>query len=349
MLFFFQDNLETSRSEQNKLKSFLVTLADMSRQNILVLKSELKELKSQIVDHRAEINLQYGFLGSSWENLSVERDNKEREMLQRVTVDHELEISDHKRVHQAKDEEIKSLRRENLHLETTIRNSAEESGILRGELDNISAKHKKQVEDLERQLLDASAERERMVKETAERLYRDHKAEIDSIRSRFRLMTMERSPSESSLEKIERLDLKDESAAKLMKEMFEKQAKMDMEEAVGQEVKKWQKKVEEIDIKHELLLEDVTKRISEEKDKQIDILREREASLNLECIKYKRTIQQLAESEVQTENSELLQKIEVLEIEKRLLEVEMEKLKQFGNMQDLGTSVAVYEGILIID
>lgn len=49
-------------------------------------------------------------------------------------------------------------------------------------------------------------ERLRVVKEVTDQLNHDHRLELEAVRSRFRLMataTMERSPSECSLEKIE--------------------------------------------------------------------------------------------------------------------------------------------------
>lgn len=50
-------------------------------------------------------------------------------------------------------------------------------------------------------------ERERITKEVTERLVRDHKKELDSLRSRFKLMTcaagMERTSSDTSLEKVD--------------------------------------------------------------------------------------------------------------------------------------------------
>lgn len=49
-------------------------------------------------------------------------------------------------------------------------------------------------------------ERQRAVKEVTDKLNHDHRLEMEATRSRFRLMataTMERSPSECSLEKIE--------------------------------------------------------------------------------------------------------------------------------------------------
>lgn len=52
----------------------------------------------------------------------------------------------------------------------------------------------------------AEADKQRALKELSERLTHSYKTELEGLRSRFRLMattSMERSPSDSSLEKIE--------------------------------------------------------------------------------------------------------------------------------------------------
>lgn len=58
-----------------------------------------------------------------------------------------------------------------------------------------------------KQLQDESeAEKARALKEMSDQLSRDHHSQLEGLRSRFRLMactSMERSPSDSSLEKVE--------------------------------------------------------------------------------------------------------------------------------------------------
>lgn len=100
------------------------------------------------------------------------------------------------------------------------------------------------------------------------------------------------------------------------------------------------------ELEKEILLDEVSRRVGEDKDKQIELLREREANLNLECIKYKSTIQQLAESESESQNIELLQKVECLERERHKLENELtlERTRHEVVHSDMAASVAVCEG-----
>lgn len=303
----------------------MIQLADLSRENITLLRTELKELHVQVQDSKSGLQLNFQDFHNAFQELLVARDRKEQELVQRLTADHEIEIADHKLAHEQKDTEINCLKMENVRLEESFKKSADECESLRMQLEN----NERRLEELERRVKEVLEEKEKAVKETAEQLHERHKAEIETIRSRFKLMMSDRSPSESSLEKF---DFRDESVAKY--------SKAEVDEAVTQEMKKWQRKVEEIQIQHEIFLEDLRRQVSDEKDKQIVMLQERVANLNLECMKHKNTIQQLAESDFQCQNSELLRKIDLLEREKFDLQAEMEKLKQ----QELVTSVAVVEG-----
>lgn len=65
---------------------------------------------------------------------------------------------------------------------------------------------RQQCSDLQLQLEEAEADKQRALKEQSDRLTHTYKTEVEGLRSRFRLMattSMERSPSDSSLEKIE--------------------------------------------------------------------------------------------------------------------------------------------------
>jgi len=59
---------------------------------------------------------------------------------------------------------------------------------------------------LEQTLTNAEEERKSVIKEVTDRLHREHRMELEGLRSRFRMVhasQMERSPSDTSLEKIE--------------------------------------------------------------------------------------------------------------------------------------------------
>lgn len=84
------------------------------------------------------------------------------------------------------------------------------------------------------------------------------------------------------------------------------------------------------------------RRVIEEKEKQIEILRERENNLNSEIMKYKCTIQQLMEQESASNNS-LMERVDMLERDKCQLEADLsvERSKKLMDMPiDMTASVA---------
>jgi RB1-inducible coiled-coil protein 1 len=65
---------------------------------------------------------------------------------------------------------------------------------------------RQQCSDVQERLEGAETDKQRALKELSDRLTHSYKTELEGLRSRFRLMattSMERSPSDSSLEKIE--------------------------------------------------------------------------------------------------------------------------------------------------
>ena len=76
------------------------------------------------------------------------------------------------------------------------------------EMSNSLGECQRKVKELEEALAAARNEQQRAVKEVTDKLQMEYKSELDTIRTRFKMLatvnsTMERSPSNSSLEKIE--------------------------------------------------------------------------------------------------------------------------------------------------
>lgn len=323
----------------------------LAKEATIQLRSELKELRIQVLSDKTVVSQHYESLGSSWENLIVERDVKEKELVESIKKDHELTVNDFKKVEQEKNEKIQNLLMEKSELEAEVLKSCENLNDLQETLSKIKEEHEKKMEELHNQLHEKELEKERNIKETTERLNREHTVELQNIRSRFKLMTMERSPPDASLEWTSQSTSHHNTLLAQMTENFEIDKGKAVSTAIQKENEKWEQllsdKVKEMEVRFEQdrenLLQDAMKRISEEKDKQIEILAEREKNLNMECIKYKNTIQQLTESETESHDSDLLDRINTLQKEKEKLETELEKIKS-DRAADLSASVAVVEG-----
>ena len=88
----------------------------------------------------------------------------------------------------------------------SLQRYVEEQAVMRQGLESQLADLRMQCQGLEEQLQGAAAEKQQSLKELSDQLTHNYKTELESLRSRFRLMataSMERSPSDSSLEKIE--------------------------------------------------------------------------------------------------------------------------------------------------
>ncbi|KYM96349.1 RB1-inducible coiled-coil protein 1, partial [Cyphomyrmex costatus] len=188
-------------------------------------------------------------------------------------------------------------------------------------LTNSLTQCQKRIQELEENLVTARNDQERMVKEATDKLQMEYKTELDTIQSRFKLMTastMERSPSDSSLEKIERTDV----IELVNHETILAQAREDMkvENAVAVRtaiIKERADCMAKLD--NELRL---AKEVVEEKNREIEIYRIRTAALIEQGKHYKHTIDRLlGDFELKSEIQQtLLQKMKNLEADKTCLE-----------------------------
>lgn len=333
------DNAERGL-EIDKLKRLLATLFRVSREAILTLRQQIDALKCDAANQKQDLQAMISDLLKSYEELKVETKNHERELAQRLTVDHELEMDDLKKELLNKDDEIHTFRVDNERFESML--AAKDKSI--GE-NNDKCRHRieemeKHVKQLEEKLVEVQHEKDLAVKEVREKLTKDHRNEMESLRCKFKLMTsMERSPSDTSLEKIERPDVIDihshETMMKELKEKYENEIKMAVKNAVEKEREKlMEMSMSRLSVtatgtspgKSPKDSQDILKRIIDEKDKQLDQMREREQFLVREQMKLKETIQSLTDVELNDSQLSLFKdKLETLQKEKAKLEKNLER------------------------
>ncbi|XP_058801849.1 RB1-inducible coiled-coil protein 1 isoform X3 [Phymastichus coffea] len=244
-----EENLNNSREEVERLRDTIRNLKSVARDSIRMLRRELDIMKEHSMLDRQIITKH---VEDICKVLSVHRCAlKERE--QEITVDHELELSDLKKMLQTRDEQICNLERALADKETdssekdkliaTMRQKIEgeqqemkklqivyrqieerleqtladkEAAIKEADdarvaetntLRNSLEKSQEKVEKLEEKLILAEIRFQKTMKEENDKLQVvEYKAQCEAIRSRFKLIhasTIERSPSDSSLEKIE--------------------------------------------------------------------------------------------------------------------------------------------------
>lgn len=251
-----QENLGNTREEVERLRSILKTMKAVVCEELSSVRNELAILRDRSSEDKSGIVEMTERVRVALSLHSRECDRRLQEREQELTIEHEYEIADVKKLMQSSEEEICTLKRNLLEKETelaeherlvaTMRQKLEDEQIERRNLQtrlhqqledysrileqaridkeeavkttnderfleitsltNSLTQCQTRIQELEENLASARTDQERMVKEATDKLQIEYKTELETIRSRFKLMTastMERSPSDSSLEKIE--------------------------------------------------------------------------------------------------------------------------------------------------
>lgn len=333
-----QDNLGTTRLEVERLRGLLQLMYSLFVQSMTAMRERLRTIKDDSVSNRAAVERHFEMVAETWDQIKDASQKHDREVINRLTVDHELELNDIKKYLAAKDEEIDGLRAD-------VSAATERADALRvdGERqrqDSVAtiSDLQKRIVELERQTTAAAAERTRALNEVRDKMLRDHKTEIESLRSRFKLMTnMERSPSDTSLERVERPDCLDIQHDLVHIQMPPGGAGRFSSLGAGGGSPRSPSKGQ-----------DMYRQILAEKEQQLDELRERERVLSHENRQHKETIQQLADAD-QTERqvAEMRSTLERVQMERGRLEKELtaERTKR----AEMETSVAVDKRLVLFD
>ncbi|XP_067001491.2 RB1-inducible coiled-coil protein 1 isoform X3 [Anabrus simplex] len=378
-----EENLGNTRDEVERLRKFLSSTSHSVLESAMQLRDDVSAVRTLTIRELESMQSKFQELSTILDRhwaaaqaaeeirRSRERDllqKHEQELLHRLTVDHELEMEALKQevkvAAESKDDEIKKLKqgvemkeRElavlradmERRLEEEVQERREVAHALEGQLSDT----RQQCSELQRRLDMAEEDKLRAVKDVQDRLTEEYKAEIEGLRSRFRRManaSMDRSPSDSSLEKIERLgviELVNHEAILLqMREDMNAQHETAMKEALEKERQLWEARLEQelkqarsrSEAERQVWFNEAMRRVVGEKERQVEALRAREASLVAECQRHQDTIRRLTDDRdaVGAPRSldstvagatiwPLLDRMERLETERRRLEVELMK------------------------
>lgn len=162
----------------------LTKLMQSREEETCMLKRSLMEKESELVEHERLI--------------ATMRQKLEDEQLESRSLQ--------TRLHQQLEEYSRILTQARLDKEEAVKKTNDERFHEITSLTNSLTRCQKRIQELEESLSAARSDQDRLVKEATDKFQLEYKAELETIRSRFKLMaasTMERSPSDSSLEKIE--------------------------------------------------------------------------------------------------------------------------------------------------
>lgn len=256
-------------------------MAQLSRNSIELLREQLRVMKDDVNCDKKDFVSEFKKIETTWSQLKEQNATNEREIINRLTVDHELELTDVRKLLTIKTDEVADLKIENSKLLEKLANSELETEKTKtrssSEIDGLRAR----IAQLEEQMNNHETEKIKAVNEIKDRLIREHKTEIESLRCRYKLMkNVDRTPSDTSLERIERPDLQASSPTSS---------------------------------------QSLYRRILDEKERQLDAANSQVEMLSKENDGLKRTIQNLTEGEPQESVDQMKMQIDNLQKDKQKL------------------------------
>ncbi|XP_047346593.1 RB1-inducible coiled-coil protein 1 isoform X3 [Vespa velutina] len=359
-----EESLGNTREEVERLRSVLRSMKVIVSEALTSVRKELVVLRDRSDFGNSGLAELTKRIRQALTLYSNECDRRLREREQELTVDHELEMGDIKKLMQSRDEEIRAVKRtlleketelaEHEHLlstmrqkldaeqtdmrnlqsrlhrqmdetleqaridkETAVEKVNDEKFVEIASLTNSLTQCQKRIKELEENLAAARTEQQKMVKEATDKLQLEYKTELEAIRNLklTAVSIMERSPSDSSLEKIERPDVIELVNHEAILAQAKEDMKLEKSAAVRTAIEKERADcVAKLD--HELRL---ARQVLQEREREMELYRIREAALTEECGRYKSTIRRLTKSENLSRQA-LNEKVENLETDKSWLE-----------------------------
>lgn len=168
-----------------KLQDFLGKLCNLCRANVMFIKEELTKLRTDVDDQRKWINDKCIELLQVWEKNNEETAIRFREQTQRLTVDHELELSDMKAALKDKDDVIELFKREKEDVKCDHQRVIEGLEKQHQGTKELLEKTKEEIKVFEKRQEELEMLKQREIKELQEKMHMEYKAEIESLRSRY--------------------------------------------------------------------------------------------------------------------------------------------------------------------
>ncbi|XP_076671485.1 autophagy-related 17 isoform X2 [Andrena cerasifolii] len=309
-----EENLGNTREEVERLRSILKTMKVVMCETVTSVRQELEMLRDRTTDDKSGLSEMTERVREALSLYSRKCDHRLQEREQELTVDHELEMADLKKLIQSREEEICTLKSNLLEKETDLAEHDRLMTTMRQKLESEETKMGNLQTILHRQLEEAleqaRVEKEAAVKKVNEERFMaiasltnsltqyqklieefsiDHQmlmnyvTKMHTIRSQFNLnasAAIERSPSDSSLEKIERPDVIEPAILAQTKE------DMKLEKATGNRTVIDNERADcLVKLNHELRL------------KQVEMYRMKARVLNEDWKRYKNTIRRMTKSE----------------------------------------------------
>lgn len=303
-LFFIQENAESTREEVDRLKSLIISMGQLSRNSISLLREQLRLIKDDANCDKNNFATEFQKIESIWTEIKELHECNERELINRLTVDHELELTDVRKLLTIKTDEVADLEAENSKLLEKLANSELDAETSKSRSSDQIDILKARIAELDEHVKNNEIDKTKAVNEMKDRLTREHKTEIESLRCRYKLMkNVDRTPSDTSLEKIDRPD-----------------------------------QLGALQASSPTSSQSLYRRILDEKERQLDTANTQIDLLTKENTKFKNMIQSLTDGESQDNQANLTEQIDLLQKEKQKLRQKLNLERERSRRTEISTS-----------
>lgn len=324
------ENAETLKQEVTNMRFMLGAMSKLALDCIQLHRSNLKTFRQDSITQKEDLQSDLQTLNDKWNLLRMQCEAREQEMCL-LQAQQEQEILNLTQQLQERDENLQRER--------------QQANVEASSLKTKCAALESQLEELKERMKSHESEKEQAVSEAREKLIHEHKTELESLRQRFKLMTsMERSPSDLSLETsplnenvIERHV--HESILSQLRNDLEAEKEKAIKAAIELERSIWQSKIFPLNSESVMANVSILKDMLEEKERQLEQLREKDLILTKENYQLKTRLDALTNEEG---NSWLKEKIDYLNRDKNRLEEELNQEK--SKRLEMETSFAALKG-----
>ena len=176
--------MDTHRINMERLQEFLLKIFTICKVNIVYLVEEMTKLRGEVNEQKKFMTSTYIEILEAWEKSNVDTAIRFREETQRLTVDHELELSDMKATLNEKDEVIATLKIDTENIKNLHQKEIERLEKEHQDTKDLLEKTREEIQGFEKKLEDIEAQKQKEIKDLQEKMHLDYKAEIESLRSR---------------------------------------------------------------------------------------------------------------------------------------------------------------------
>ncbi|XP_013106284.2 RB1-inducible coiled-coil protein 1 [Stomoxys calcitrans] len=325
-----EENAETLRVEVIRMRAMLGAMSKLALDCIQLARTNLQTFREETMTQKEDLHSELQNLNDKWNVIRMQCEAREQE------ISREMEKGEQDMLMLAKELEKRSAELQ------AEREQNREMATMRIKCATLEA----QLEELREKLKFVDAERNQAVSEAREKLIHEHKTEIESLRQRFKLMTsMEKYPSDQNLDApttSERSSLEQQHVIdKTQHESVLKQLRMELEAEKERAIAAAIEMAKIFPLNSESVMANVTvlKQMLEEKERQLEQLREKDLMLTKENYQLKTRLDALTNEEG---NSWLKEKIDYLHRDKCRLEEELNQEK--SKRLEMETSVAALRG-----